>query len=577
MKVNWASSELRMAVSELRPYFLRATWFSLTSSVLQLMPTWYMLAVYDRVINSRNHMTLFMVTLLVLGAYIVMEVLEWVRSEQMRASSLALDHKLGERILHAVFEANLRHSSASSAHAMGDLRTIREFFSSPALFAAMEAPVGLVFLVLIFFISPVLGWAAAISALVQVSIGWLNERRTQPMILQAGQQASAAQQYANAALRNGQVIASMGMLRSIYSLWIVKQRSFLAFQAQASVLAGWYQALSKFMQTFVGSMLLGLSCWLLLHNQLNGGGAMLIAAGVLGGRVLVPLVQLVSQWRGIVGVRAAWARIDALLDAVPPKSCSMALPSPKGALRVEDVFAGGPNSHIAILKGITFQLEPGEVLAVVGASASGKTTLARLLVGLWPASSGKVRLDGVDIHSWNKSELGPNVGYLAQTVELFDGTIAENIARLGDVDLEKVRNAARAVGLDLIIQGLPQGYDTPIGTDGVLLSGGMRQRVGLARAIYGDPVFVVLDEPNSNLDAGGDAALANAIADLKVRGTTFVVVTHRTSVLAVSDKLLMLQAGRLQAFGPVAQVMAALQNSSSDVVAVTGPLSIKGA
>ena len=574
MKIKKPPSELRSAIAELRPYFLRSSWFNLVSSLLLLMPTWYMLAVYERVVNSRSQTTLVMVTLLVVGAYVAMEILEWVRSDQMHAGGVALDHKLGERLFNAIFDANLRHMHAATSQAMGDLRTIRDFLSSPALFAAMEAPVALVFLVLIFAVSPVLGWAASISALVQVFIGWMNERGTQPALTQANQHGFGAQQYASTALSNAQVIESMGMLHNIYRLWIVKQREFLRFQAIASVQSGFYQSLSKLMQTFIGSMLLGLSAWLLLHNMLNGGSAMLIAAGVLGGRVLTPLVQLVAQWRGIVNARIAWVRVDSLLSAVPPKPFTMPLPPPKGALNVEDVFVVAPNSHVAILKGLTFNILPGEVLAVVGPSAAGKSTLARLLVGLWEASSGKVRLDGVDIFNWNKAELGPHLGYLPQTVELFDGSIADNIARFGRIDLEKVRAAAKAVGLEPIIMALPLGYDSPVGADGAMLSGGMRQRVGLARALYGEPAFVVLDEPNSSLDEAGDAALANAIADLKMRGTTFVVMTHRTSIFDVSDKLLVLQNGRLQAFGPVGQVLASLQPAGAQPLVAQAPVSI---
>jgi ATP-binding cassette subfamily C exporter for protease/lipase len=441
----------------------------------------------------------------------------------------------------------------------------------------MEAPVSLIFLIVIFAVSPVLGWAATVSALVQVFIGWMNERGTQPALIQANQHAFGAQQYASTALNNAQVIESMGMLHNIYRLWIVKQREFLRFQALASVQSGFYQSLSKLMQTFVGSMLLGLSCWLLLHNMLNGGSAMLIAAGVLGGRVLTPLVQLVAQWRGIVNVRFAWARIDSLLSAVPPKPFTMSLPPPKGALHVDDVFVVAPNTQVPILRGLTFSLLPGEVLAVVGPSASGKTTLSRLLVGLWQATNGKVRLDGVDIFTWNKAELGPHIGYLPQTVELFDGTIADNIARFGSIDLDKVRAAAKAVGLEPIIMALPLGYQSPVGAAGAMLSGGMRQRVALARALYGEPAFVVLDEPNSSLDEAGDAALANAIADLKTRGTTFVVMTHRTSIFEVSDKLLVLQGGRLQAFGPVGQVLANLQPTNSGTFVAQAPMSIGSA
>jgi ATP-binding cassette subfamily C exporter for protease/lipase len=390
----------------------------------------------------------------------------------------------------------------------------------------------------------------------QALIGWLNERSTQPPLQQAGLQGYGAQLYASTTMRFAQVIESMGMVGIIYHRWIQKRRDFLALQAVASVKAGWYQSLSRLTQTMVGSALLGVSCWLLLHNKLNGGAAMLIIGGILGGRALTPLVQLIAQWRSIVGVRLAWKRVDALLSALPPRPVGLSLPSPKGVLQVEDVYAAGPGSQIPILRGISFSLRPGEALAIIGPSASGKTTLARLLIGIWPAASGKVRLDMVDVFAWNKTELGPHIGYLPQAVELFEGTIAENIARFGDLEPDKLHAATAAVGLDGIISQLPLGLNTPVGSDGSMLSGGMRQRVGIARAIYGNPAFVVLDEPNSSLDEAGDTALANAIATMKSRGTTVVVITHRNTLLSVVDKLLVLQAGRIQAFGPVEQVLA---------------------
>jgi ATP-binding cassette subfamily C exporter for protease/lipase len=355
---------------------------------------------------------------------------------------------------------------------------------------------------------------------------------------------------------------SMGMLDAVHGRWQKRQREFLAFQATASQGAGLWTAMSKAVQQVMSSLLLGLGAWLLLNNSLNGGSSMMIIGSVLGGRVLAPLSQLVAQWNGVVNVRGAWGRLEALLAQVPVKPEAMPLPAPKGYLTVEGLMAGAPGQQVPIVRGVQFALNPGEVLAVVGPSASGKTTLARLLVGLWPSMGGKVRLDGADIHTWDKTELGPYLGYLPQGVELLDGTLAENIARFGDVDMVQVEAAARLVGLHELIMSLPEGYNSPVGRDGAMLSGGQRQRVGLARALYGKPVFVVLDEPNSSLDEAGDAALANAIAALKQLGTTFVVMTHRTSVLGVADKMLIMRDGAQQAFGPRDEVLAALQQKA---------------
>ena len=557
-------SELRQAVASLRPYFVRASWFSICSCLLVLAPSAYMLEVYDRVVNSRSHLTLVMLTLVVLGAYVVMEILEWARAEILHDAGIDLDNKLRNRIFGAIFKASLQRVPGGSEQPLNDFRAIREFLYSPPLLALMEAPVSLVFLGLMFAISPVLGWSAVVGSLVQVFIGWLNEKNTQPPLVAANRHAAAAQQYADGSLRNAQVIESMGMLRDIHRRWNSKQREFLGLQASASDQAGIYQAVTKFVQTTMGSLLLGLGAWLLLHNQLNGGAGMMIIGSIFGGRVLAPLVQIVTQWRMVVNVRDAWQRLEGLLKTVPARPETMALPPPRGILQVESLMAGAPNGGPPIIKNVTFNLTPGEVLAVVGPSASGKTTLARLLVGLWPAVGGKVRLDGADIFTWDKSELGPHIGYLPQGVELLEGTLAENIARFGEIENAKVKAAANAVGLHDFITSLPDGYASPVGRDGAMLSGGQRQRVALARAIYGDPVLVVLDEPNSSLDEAGDAVLAAAILELKARGTTFVVMTHRTSVLAVADKMLVLRDGLMQAFGPRDKVLAALKQANEE-------------
>ncbi len=557
------TSELRLSVGELNPFFKRASWLSVVASLLVLAPSAYMLEVYDRVVNSRSHMTLAMLTLAVLAVFIVMEVLDWARGQLMHQASLAIDQRMSRRIFSAIFDANMKRLAGGTAQPMNDFRTVREFLNTPVLIACMEAPVSIAFLILIFAMSPVLGWSAVAAAVIQTLIAWLNQRSTQPPLLSANRSAIAAQQYADGSLRNAQVIEAMGMLGDIHSRWMEKQREFLNLQAQASDAGGAFQAASKFLQNTTSSLLLGLGAWLLLRNELNGGSAMMIIASILGGRVLAPLVQIVSQWQSVVNVRDAWNRLDQMLAALPVRPPTMSLPAPLGALAVENVVAPAPGSQVPILRGVAFALQPGEVLAVVGPSASGKTTLARLLVGLWPAASGKVRLDGVDVFTWDKAELGPYMGYLPQGVELFDGTLAENIARFGEIDMTKVEAATRAVGLHETIMALPKAYDSPVGRDGALLSGGQRQRVALARAIYDNPVFVVLDEPNSSLDESGDAALNNAIAQLKSRGTTFVVMTHRTSVLAVVDKMLILQEGQNRAFGPRDDVLAALAKANA--------------
>jgi ATP-binding cassette subfamily C exporter for protease/lipase len=557
------SQELREALETVHPFVRRAAAFSFVSGVIALAPTAYMLEVYDRVINSRSLTTLIMLLMAVLVAYAVLEIVEWARGEILHEAGEVFERSLARRVFDIMFTINLQRPGAPSSQPLTDLKVVRDVFSAPVTAAVLEAPIALIALILIFAIGPLLGWVAVIGAILQVGVGWLNERSTQPPLVAANRESIAAQQYADGSLRNAEVIESMGMLKDVHRRWQEKQRKFLQLQARASANAGKFQSLTKFMQMTMGSALLGFAAWLLLSNELNGGGGMLVVSSVLGGRMLAPLVTIVTQWRMAVMARDSWKRLSELLEAVPQRQPSMPLPPPKGALAVEQVTAGAPGTQAMILRGVSFAIQPGQVLVVVGPSASGKTTLARLLVGIWPAAAGKVRLDGADVYGWDKAELGPHIGYLPQDVELFEGTIAENIARFGSIDMEKVEAAARAVGLHEFISELPESYDSQIGDEGAMLSGGQRQRVALARALYAQPSLVVLDEPNSSLDESGDAALASAIRALKEKGTAFVIMTHRTSVLAIADRMLVLRDGTVHAFGPRDEVMAGIAKANA--------------
>jgi len=553
-----SSGELRAEIWRLRSFYLRALMFAGVASLLSLMPSVYMLEVYGRVVNSSNATTLLMLTILVVFAYAVMEVLEWVRLMILRQAGRILDNRLSARVLNSVFAMSLQRGGQSAQQALGDLRTLTDFFVSPALLAALEIPLALLVVVLMFWIHPLLGWFAVSGAIFQIILAVLTERRTQPPLAQANREASAAQQYAENGLRNAEVIGAMGMLDGVEHRWLRYQNRFLRQQAVASDHAGGLAAIAKNVQLVFVSALLGLGCWLVLVGQLDGASALWMIGSILGGKMMQPLVQIISQWRSVIEARGAYRRLSDLLARLPPEAERMSLPPPQGQLSVEMLTAGAPGSPVAILRNVSFALQPGECLAVVGPSASGKTTLARLLMGLWPALSGKVRLDGADVFTWNKTELGPHVGYLPQGIELFDGTLAENIARFGEPDLAAVEAAARLVGLDELVAEWPDGYQTRIGEEGALLSGGQRQRVGLARAFYRTPRFVVLDEPNSSLDEAGEKHLLQTLMQLKARGVTVVVMTHRTSVLAAADRMLVLVGGIVQAFGPRDEVLAAL-------------------
>lgn len=555
-------SELRSSLYSLKTLFKRAVFYSFFTNMLVMAPTLYMLEVYDRVVNSRSNMTLAMLTVLIIGAYVVMEILEWVRNGIMQQAALKFDATIHERIFNTVFEANLRKIPGATSQVLNDLRTVREFLSSPAVMSIMDVPLALLFIVVLFLINPIMGWMSIVGALLSVGLAYFTERDTQPPLTAANRAAIAAQNYANGSLRNAQVIEAMGMQANIHGRWMKRQTEFLYMQAIASDKGGAFASVSKFVQLSQSSLLLGAGCWLTILGQFSGSGGLMIVASTLGGRVLAPIAQLIGMWKHVINARDAYARLDKLMAAVPLKLPGMALPPPKGLLSVEGVVAGAPGSTAAIIRGVSFVVPAGQVVAIVGPSASGKTTLARLLVGVWPTANGKVRLDGVDIFPWNKAELGPHIGYLPQDVELFDGTLAENIARFSHVDMAQVEAAARAVGLHETILTLPQGYETAIGDDGCFLSGGQRQRVGLARAIYGNPRFLVLDEPNSSLDEAGEKALVQTLLSLKTLGTTIIVITHRTNVLAAVDLMLVLQDGQVKAYGPRDEVLAALQRAT---------------
>ncbi len=556
MKRAKEKSPLRGALGALTPFVTQTFYFSLVVNVLVLAPSAYMMEVYDRVVNSRSHTTLLMLTLLVVGIYLLLEALEWVRRQIMHDAGMELDKALREQVFGAIFTARVQNIPAG-AQALRDLKALREFLPSSALLAVIDTPLALLVLVIIFFMAPALGWFAVAGALIQFVIGVINERRIREPLLAANRSAISAQTYADGAIRNAQVIESMGMLGHIHKRWMSRQQEFLLQQAEASDHAGTNGALSKLVQSLLGSLLLGMGCWLTLKGELHGSG--MIVASILGGRVLAPLVQIIGSWRQVEGAIESYGRLESLLKEFPLPEKGMPLPAPTGLLSVEGIIAGAPRSPVQILKGVSFRVAPGGSLAVVGPSASGKTTLARLLVGIWPAMQGKVRLDGNDIYQWDKEELGRHIGYLPQNVELFEGTIAENVARFGDPDPEKVHEACRMVGLDGFIEQLPKSYDTQIGDDGSFLSGGERQRVALARAIYDMPKFVVLDEPNASLDDAGDAALLNTVKQLRAKGTTVIVMTHRLNILGAIEHMLVLVDGQVQRFGTCQEVMEALQ------------------
>lgn len=563
-------SELRQALAVHRPALRRTFFFSLITGLLVLAPVVYMFEVYGRVVDSQSLSTLAWLTVMVVVSYLVLEVMEWGRLELMRAESLRFEQALAPRVFEAMFALNRRSGQVGQTQAIHDLKAVREFFYSPPLMAFLELPTLLVFLVILFFASPLLGLVGLVAAFVQFLIGFIADRKTRPPISQANFIAVEAQRYADSVLRNGVALEAMGMLPTVRQRWLKQQAEVLSLQSVASANAATVQSASKFLQLGISSGLLGLSAWLLLTDQLAGGAAMMIVASTLGARILAPLAQIMGSWRTVVNARDAFLRLEKVLADNPSTPVGMPLPAPQGTLSVESITVTPPGAAAPTLRGISFSLRPGEVLGVMGPSGSGKTSLARALVGLWPTNTGKVRLGGADVFTWNKEELGKFIGYLPQGIELFDGTVAENIARFGPVDQHSLESALAISGLQQWLKAWPNGVNTLLGVDGKYLSRGQMQRVALARAIYGNPVFVVLDEPNSNLDKLGETNLFDLIVRKKAEGMTFVLITHRIEILKAVDKILILRDGAQVAFGPRDEVLDALRQANQKVRQLRG-------
>jgi len=563
-KILDKKSEIGQALLTFKSTFWTVGTFSAITNLLMLVPSLYMLQVYDRVLASRNEMTLLMLTVLMLGAYLLMSGLELVRSFVLVRVGARFDMLLNKRVYTAAFEQNLKESGGNAGQSLNDLTTLRQFLTGNALFAFFDAPWFPVYLIVIFLFEPSLGWFALAGTVILVILAYVNERVTKAPLAEANTVAIASSTMATNNLRNAEVIESMGMLPNLITRWFKTHSKFLTLQADASEKAARIASATKFVQVSLQSLVLGFGALLVLENKITGG--MMIAASILVGRALAPVQQVIGVWKSWSTTRSAMERLNKLLEANPAREAGMQLPAPTGALRAEAVTAGPPGAKAPVVRNLSFAIAAGDVLGVIGPSGSGKSTLARLLVGVWPAMMGKVRLDGVDMFQWNKAELGPHIGYLPQDIELFSGTISENIARFGEVDPEKVVMAAKRAGVHDMILHLPTGYDTPLGDGGAGLSGGQKQRLGLARAMYGDPALLVLDEPNSNLDDVGEQALVRAIADMRQRGKTIVLITHRPTILSATNKLLMMRDGTSQMFGPTNEVLAALQEANKKAV-----------
>lgn len=558
------TSELTAALRASRNVFWHAGGFSLFVNLLMLTGPLYMLQVYDRVLASRSVPTLVALTLLVLVLYGTLAVLEWARAGLFSVAASRFEGTLSTRAASASMALSLSDPGRATDRPLRDLRALRRFIASPVLGALFDAPFSPVFLIVLFMLHPLFGAWALFGAGVLVVLALVNERASARFTRESEDHERASALRSSEMTRHAEALKSLGMSTALRQRW---QDAFdagdTAHARSGRILSG-FSAVTKAFRLFLQSAILGLGAWLAIRGDSTAGA--MIAASILMGRAIAPLEQIVGQWRSIATARENWAALKAALSRVPPPDEPMPLPPIRGHVRAENVFAGPPGSP-PVLRGLTFELKPGEVLGVLGPSAAGKSSLARVLTGAWPVTSGHVRLDGADIAQLPSETLGPQIGYLPQQADLLSGTVRDNIARFRtDASPEAIIAAAEAAGCHDMILRLPRGYDTEIGLGGAYLSAGQRQRIGLARALFGNPNLIILDEPNSNLDGPGEQALQAAIAAAKARGATVIIIAHRPNAIIHCTRLMVLDEGRIREFGPAEEVLSRIMPKQANVV-----------
>ncbi|VIO73677.1 type I secretion system permease/ATPase [Bradyrhizobium ivorense] len=547
--------ELRQLVQTCQGYFLTAGTFSLAINLLYLAGPLYMLQVYDRVISSASQITLLMLTIALLLAFMALAGLDAVRARVLTRASIRLDRKIAARVMTAIIDRSAGAGGARS-QALRDFDTFRQFVTGTGIHAIFDLPWAPIYIAVIFVLHPALGAFALGGSIILVLMALLSEWLVRLPLTESNEAAARSYSFTEMSLRNTEVVRAMGMTRGLLRRWRRDRDRMLERQVAASDRAATVQSLIRFLRLAMQSLILGLGAYLVIERLTTVGS--MFAASILLGRALQPIEQIVGSWRSLVSARTAFLRIQELLTADPVRETGLTLPRPKGRLSVEALTFVPYGSSKPILRGVTFAIEAGEVLGVIGPSGAGKSTLARHLVGVLTPSAGAVRLDGADVSTWVRKAVGDHVGYLPQDIELFADTVAANISRFEENCDTEVIHAAQLAGVHEMIVRLQSGYDTQVGEGGAILSGGFRQRIGLARAVYGNPSFVVLDEPSSNLDAEGDNALADCIVQLKKRGTTVVIISHRPATISVVDKILVLREGAAEMFGPRLEIMSRL-------------------
>lgn len=548
---------LQSAVMRFRREFMVVGVFSMVVNLLMVTPTLYLLQVYDRVLSSMNALTLAVVSVITLLLFAVMAFAEWARSRLLVRVGVRLDQALGERVFRASFLSYLNPAETEPSRAFGHLITLRQFMTGNGVFAFFDSPWVIFYLAVLWLLHPVLGIVALCFALVQTLAAWAGHRISRQTVQVSTRAQARTQSFLEGKLRNVEALTAMGMVSALFTRWQSLHHDGLLKAGEAQQRSGAVNAFSKFLRHTQQAMSLGVGAWLVVQGELTPGA--MIAANVLMTRALAPIDLLVFGWPGFIASREAWGRLAELLRNAPQVSERHLPERPAGRLDARALTVRVPGRERPVLEDVDLSLSPGSVTVVMGASGSGKSTLARCLLGIGPKADGQVLLDGEPVSRWSRESLGVHVGYLPQDIELFDGTVAENIARMGPVDSERVVAAAQAAGLHGMILRLPKGYDTPLGSAAGFLSGGQRQRVGLARALYGNPALVVLDEPNANLDDEGEKALQAAVARLRAQGRTVLLISHRQGVLSLADRLLILAHGRVVASGPRDEVLAGMR------------------
>ena len=555
--------ELYQALAVSRSSFFSTAVFSFFINVLMLAPVIYMLEVYDRVLTSQSESTLLMLTLLLVFLFLVMGTLEWVRSQVLSITGNRLERMLGPRVFDSVFGQTLASGgNITSTQPLNDLLNLRQFLAGPSLLTLFDAPWMPIYIGIMFIFHPLLGWTAVAAALILIALAIANERMTRDDLKDAGQLGHENDVQTQRNLRNTEVIEAMGMLPRLRERWQERHDRMVDLQHRAGKRGGLIATISKTFRMLMQSVMLGIGAYLAIQGEISGGAV--IAGSLLLGRALAPINQLIGSWKSFLSARESYGRLNKLLQALPMSEPPMPLPPPQGHVEFERASVVPPGSEIPILKEISFVIEPGTAVAVIGPSAAGKSTLVRAILGIHRASSGSIRLDGAELAQWDRASLGEHIGYLPQDVELLDGNVSENIARFGDVDPDKVIAAARAAGVHHMILKLPDGYETRITP--TMLSAGQRQRIGLARALYDSPKLVVLDEPNSNLDIQGDQALAEAIKLLKQQGSTLILVTHRNNILELVDRVMVISNGEKVAYDVPTKVLALLNGFAAQSI-----------